>query len=140
MSRRFFILFIALSFVALFPGEAYSATPPQTAQVTLPAFAITLNDRLIDNSARRYPLILYKNITYVPMTWFDCRYLGLETHYNEGAGGGELIINLTGAAGGYYEDLAPDLNRGRAYTAQIAGFAVTVNGKAVQNSQELTPC
>jgi hypothetical protein len=135
----FAVLFV---FFAVFvPRDVYGASvrAPQSVRVSLPSFSVTLNNRRIDNSARRYPLIFYNNITYVPMTWFDCRFLGLETHYKENSGAGELIIESTGVAGGYYEDLAPELNRDRTYTARILDLAVTVNGQAIQNDREPYP-
>jgi len=35
-------------------------------------FKISVNGKVIDNSKETYPLLLYKNITYFPMTWRFC--------------------------------------------------------------------
>ncbi len=43
-------------------------------QVALPNFPVTLNGTAIDNSYRQYPLLVYNNITYFPMTYYDCRF------------------------------------------------------------------
>ena len=43
-------------------------------QATLPSFPVTLNGTVIDNSYRQYPLLVYNNITYFPMTYYDCRF------------------------------------------------------------------
>ena len=41
--------------------------------VTLPSFPVTLNGVTIEQSQNQYPMLVYKDITYVPMTWADTR-------------------------------------------------------------------
>jgi hypothetical protein len=60
-------------------------------RVTLPDFPVELNHHQIDNRNREYPLLVYKDITYFPMTWYDSRLLGLETQWSQQDG---LIITL----------------------------------------------
>ncbi len=55
-------------------------------QATLPSFPVTLNGTVIDNSYRQYPLLVYNNITYFPMTHYDCRFLGVETEWTQANG------------------------------------------------------
>ncbi|MDR3242872.1 MAG: hypothetical protein LBT34_02960 [Clostridiales Family XIII bacterium] len=130
--RLIFCCVLAVSIIfSGFSGVSYGAA----AQTALPAFTVTLNGKVIDNQTRKYPLIVYKDITYVPMTWYDCRFLGLETDWDSKTG---LRISRTGVAGGYYDDLAASKNRGL-YTASVPSFAVTVNGKAVNNGAEQYP-
>jgi hypothetical protein len=57
------------------------ASPAKVA-VTLPAFAVELNEVKIDNTYNQYPLIVYKDITYFPMTFYDSRLMGLETEWS----------------------------------------------------------
>ena len=37
-------------------------------QVTLPSFSVTLNGQTTGNDYSQYPLLVYKDITYFPMT------------------------------------------------------------------------
>ena len=46
---------------------------------TVVAGAGTMNGQAVDKAAARYPLLVYQDITYVPMTWDLCRFLGLAT-------------------------------------------------------------
>lgn len=52
---------------------------------TISSGTITLNQQVIDNERAEYPFLLYKNITYVPMTYHLCRFLGLETNWDSSA-------------------------------------------------------
>jgi len=54
----------------------------QLVQVVLPDFPVTLNGHSVENETRQYPLFLYKDITYFPLTWYDCRLMGLETKWS----------------------------------------------------------
>lgn len=55
-------------------SPAYAANRLTTVTVTLPTFNVVLNDINIDNHYSKYPLIVYKDITYFPMTYSDCRF------------------------------------------------------------------
>ncbi len=112
------------------PASAEAAVP-----VTLPTFDVTLNGTVIENENRQYPLLVYNDITYVPMTYHDCRFLGLETTWNQNDGLGILKSDVAGA---YYEDTTAKKNNKRA-TAQLVSGTVKVNGKQIQNSSEKYP-
>jgi hypothetical protein len=123
-----------LSLCMVLPPAAASAAQ-QGVRVTLPSFKVTLNGQEVDNSHREFPLLVYKDITYVPMTWQDSRMLGLETEWTEQSG---LVIEeakVTASYDGYARTTA----NGKAYTASIASFPVTVNGKAISNWKEDYP-
>ena len=115
------------------PAEAAKSVP-----VTLPAFDVTLNGQIIENDNRQYPLLVYNNITYVPMTYHDCRFLGLETAWNQKDGLGIHKSDLTGA---YYDYETTKKNSKRG-TAQIASGKIKVNGKEISNAifQNHTVC
>ena len=104
-------------------------------QVTFPECAINLNNRLVDNSTRQYPLITYNDITYFPMTYDDCRFLGLNAAYSAEAG---LVITKVGGEGSYgVATIAP---RSRLVdTARVAAFPVVVNSSPIVNSNEEYP-
>ena len=65
--------------LCLLPGEAGAAG--ESVRVTLPGFDVTLNWAAFSNDYSRYPLLVYKDITYFPMTYHDCRLLGLTTSW-----------------------------------------------------------
>ncbi len=103
--------------------------------ITLPSFKITLNDTQIDNSYREYPFIIYKGITYFPLTYFDCRFLGIEANWNQSTG---LEVNKTGVTCGY-RNYTTKIKNKNAYTATIPNFNIKVNGKIIDNTKEEYP-
>jgi hypothetical protein len=115
----------------VFVSPAYAAS----VQINLPGFGVTLNGAQIDNATRQYPLIVYKDITYFPMTYYDCRFLGLESNYTAQTG---LDIKKTGVTGNYDDNRITGRNPQRA-AAQTAAFAIRVNGNPIDNSREEYP-
>src|SRR5437016_4394315 len=55
-------------------------------KVTLPYFEINLNGHKVENQFREYPLLVYRDITHFPMTWYDTRLLGLEANWSPDEG------------------------------------------------------
>lgn len=104
--------------------------------VALPGFPVTLNGTKVNNDYSKYPLIVYKNITYFPMTYSDCRFLGLESDWKGNTAG--LSVNATGVTAAY-QPYQTSVKNGKSYTAKIPGFPIQVNGKAVDNSREEYP-
>ena len=51
--------------------------------ISLPEFEIKMNNVTIENDMRKYPFIVYNDITYVPMTYQDSKFLGLNTDWNK---------------------------------------------------------
>jgi hypothetical protein len=104
-------------------------------KVTLPDFPVVLDGHQVDNANRQYPLIVYKEITYVPMTWFDSRMLGLVTSWSEEQG---LGIEQAPVTSSYAAYAGQQRNRFNLYAA-VADGPIRVNGKSVDNSQESYP-
>ncbi len=123
------------AFAAVLLAGGAPAEAAQQVQVTLPTFDVTMNGTTVDNSSRRYPLLVYKDITYVPMTYHDCRFLGLETTWNQQDGLGIIKNDMSGA---YYEDTITKKNAKRD-KAQIATGLIAVNGKQINNASEQYP-
>ena len=97
MNGKLVAAFIVLVLIAgIIPAGAYAA--PGEVRVSLPWFDVTLNGVRVDNGFRQYPLIMYRDITYFPMTYFDCRFLGIETRWDLSSG---LDIERTGITGAY---------------------------------------
>jgi len=104
--------------------------------ITLPSFKVTMNGEVVNNDYSRYPLIVYKDITYFPMTYSDCRFLGIESTWTGNSTG--LFIESTGVTTAYNPYISNQRN-GRTYQATIPDFPISVNGKAIDNSKEEYP-
>lgn len=103
---------------------------------SLPIFDVTLNGVKVENDYRTFPMLLYKDITYVPMTYQDCRYLGLSTEWDNNTK--TLSIeksHITCAYKDYKQERKnPDKNE-----IAVCDFNIIVNGKQIDNSKEEYP-
>lgn len=60
------------------PAEDAAGPAPGKLYAKLPDYPVYVNDTWVDNSKEEYPLLVYNNITYFPMTWgFAVEQLGL---------------------------------------------------------------
>ena len=120
-------------------GQAAQA---QDVKVTLPTFKVTLNGINIEQSNNQYPFILYKDITYVPMTYYDARLLGLSTAWDNTTGLKveplSFIPDAETAQSQYKPYTSSSTNQG-SYTASIAQFKINVSGETIDNSKEEYP-
>lgn len=104
-------------------------------RVTLPDFAVNMNGYTVENQYREYPLLVYHDITYFPMTWYDSRLLGLEAIWSPNEG---LNIKQSPVTSSYVPNTSEKRNS-TAYTAEVPSSAVTINGKSIDNSAEEYP-
>lgn len=107
MLKRKFVLdhtkiLALLSSFMLILSLAPTAQAANRMTATLPAFPVTVNGQVIDNSSAQYPLFLYKDITYVPMTYNLCRFLGLVTAW-DGANS-TFSLRVSSVQGDYVPD------------------------------------
>lgn len=135
MKKKSKIIFL-LCFMILFTVSTKPDVYAAEVSVTLPAFDVVLNGIKINNEYRQYPLIVYNDITYFPMTYFDSKFLGVETKWDD-AKGLEVIKALeTSVTFEPYTIAKKNLSK---YTASIPEFAIKVNGMAINNSNEEYP-
>lgn len=134
-SRVFTFTILFVLFLGSFSPLAFAAPTATTVKVGIPAFQITLNGQVIDNGYRQYPLIVYKDITYFPMTYNDSRFLGLGTQFDSKTG---LAVTQFHESWPYDKNISTNKNSG-AYTAIVANFPIKVNGKTIDNSKETYP-
>lgn len=110
--------------------------------VTLPTFPVTLNGVTMEQSQSQYPMLVYKDITYVPMTWADTRLLGLDSSWTQATG---LVIDKADTvqdqktAQSAYKPYKAATANGKSYKATTASGKITVNGKSINNSKEEYP-
>ena len=69
------------------------------------------------------------------MTYYDCRFLGVETEWTQASG---LKIEKSNLTGAYHQQNVQQKNSGKA-TAQLATGKIAVNGKTITNSKEQYP-
>ncbi|MDW7668867.1 MAG: hypothetical protein SCJ93_08590 [Bacillota bacterium] len=135
MKKRFVYNFIVgiAAVLILSSVNAFAATKNVT--VSLPSFKVTLNGSEINNDFSKYPLIVYKDITYFPMTYSGTRYLGLETKWDQKEG---LEINKTNIS--YpFEEYKIDQKNSTKYYASIPEFTIKINGEIVDESNTEYP-
>ena len=133
--RLLSLLLAALLLVCAFPLTATAAG--RTVPITIANFQVTLNGQVIDNARVKYPLIVYNQITYFPMTYYDCRFLGLTTDWNQSTQ--TLKIDKTGVNEPYHAENRFGWILGGEDTAEVVDFNVVVNEKSVINTQEQYP-
>lgn len=127
------VLLLGMGLLA--PAE-HSRAAEANVRVTLPDFEVSLNGHAVDNGNREYPLLVYRDITYVPMTWYDTRLLGLETAWSPDAG---LQIKAGQTAVSSYRPYPSGRRNTSAYTAEVLASTVSINGKTIDNTQEEYP-
>jgi hypothetical protein len=134
MKKKIVVVFIvSILLVCMIPDGVFAAS--SGVKVSLPGFNVSLNGVRVENRYRQYPLIVYKDITYFPMTYYDCRFLGIETKWDSLKG---LEIDKTGITGAYRDYNGKARNKDT-YTATIPAFNVKVNGKTISNTEEEYP-
>lgn len=126
------VAMVASSFVCAFGASKQVAA-------TIPSFTVTLNELKFDNNDHeKYPLLVYRNITYFPMTYYQSNLLNLNTSWT--AAGGLVIKkgNSETPKEFAYETSASKKNS-KIQTAAIIDSKVTVNGKVIDNRNEPYP-
>ncbi|MHC1721677.1 MAG: hypothetical protein AB9836_00585 [Aminipila sp.] len=135
MKRKIFSTILILAMLMGMTTAVYGGQSGNV-NITLPNFKVTMNGEVVNNDYSKYPLIVYNNITYFPMTYSDCRYLGIESIWKGNKEG--LLVDATGVTAAYNPYKSSSKN-GRSYTAKIPSFPIKVNGKAIDNSKEQYP-
>ncbi len=131
------ITLFLLSFIVLFNSSYFSqCMADDSVIVTLSAFDVSLNGQHTTSTYRKYPLIVYKNITYFPITYYDSKLLGLSTKWNKADG---LSVDKNED---YFYEYVNELNaykNANKQTAKIITSKIRVNGKEIDNTKEPYP-
>lgn len=137
MFKRYLIVFlVVLSMITGGTIPAFASTPTNV-KVTMPAFQVFVNNSAIDNAHSLYPLLLYKDITYFPMTWNYTRALGLSTTWDSTTK--TLGIEKSKNQEMVKQDLTDNPNKDNMYEAVVSNFPLNVNGKTIDNAKEEYP-
>ncbi|MCR8630341.1 hypothetical protein [Paenibacillus radicis (ex Xue et al. 2023)] len=135
---------VCLLFTCL-PMIAAEAAASSQKNVTLPSFSIQINGQLVDNTHMRYPFFVYKDITYMPLTWELTQSLGLNLVANEGGltilkGGGQRSGGWIGWKKERFPlDLSGSNNSKRSYIATMPSFGLAINDSYIDNGNEPYP-
>lgn len=129
MTKKLLVLLISV--FACLAINAYAAD-----YANIPACAVTLSGQNVDNSYRQYPLLQYRDIVYFPMTYHDCRFLGVSTDWN----GATNTLTITKEnISGVYRDYNWEWKNTKSNKIDICKFNIIVNGKVIDNSKEEYP-
>lgn len=121
----------------LLPALPAGAAKSGEVDVQIPAFPVEINGVTIDSTKSEYPLLTYNGITYFPMTWNFSTALGLHIEWNNNTG---LAITQDYAYHGKpSQDTGGSNEPGETYSARKPGYAVTVNGRRINNGSEEYP-
>ncbi|WP_409344955.1 DUF5050 domain-containing protein [Paenibacillus sp. MBLB4367] len=121
--------------MSLLAPAGYSRAADMSVRVTLPDFAVNLNGHTVENQYREYPLLVYHDITYFPMTWYDTRLLGLEANWSPDDGLNIMQSRVTSS----YVPYKSERRNAASLAAEVPASAVTINGKTIDNSKEEYP-
>lgn len=130
------ILFIVILLILqVMPAVSYGAERTVTAK--LPTFRVQINGTIVDSTIAEFPLLVYKDITYMPMTYDFCNLIGLESSWTKEEG---LKVSIRN------NDTIPTITEPQNYkknsskvTASVVETPVTINGKLIDNSKEKYP-
>ena len=120
---------------ALTMGLMPAADAAADIRVKLPSFTVTLCGQTIDPTKEEYPFLVYRDITYLPLTYFGCRLLGLYAKWSPETG---LTVSDAGAKGAYQSTPRVSRNSGALYAQKAAG-QITINNKWIENNKEDYP-
>ena len=110
---------------------------PADVNVMFPTFKITINGVQQENAYREYPFILYRDITYFPMTFDDCLSLGVINMWNNEERCNRIYAGGLGSV--YYPPKTSYSTAFNIAKAQYAPNAVYVNDVKVNNGAETYP-
>lgn len=143
MIRKLFVkLFIISLFVFILSTNVYAKE--SSVNITLPTFPVTINGLEIDNNYNEYPLIIYKDITYFPMTYHGSRFLHLKANwYTNGISQGVIFVGYNNEVEDTLEVIKTNKKNKLNYVATIAEYNIAINtlqeNKFLDNSIEPYP-
>jgi len=138
MRKKWLLVFLISTFCYLHLPAATAQAAKQV-PVTLPDFSVTLDGVSYCSDYSKYPLLVYNNITYFPMTYYDSRLMALNVNWMwEGGLVIDLLTEQDFGNPAYYRELTTQKNAQR-QSALISTKKITVNGTPINNQAETYP-
>lgn len=134
MKLRNILIGIAVAVTAMV--LPFGASAAKNVNVIIPEYPVVINGTRVNNVHREYPFIWYNGITYFPMTYHDCSYLGLYNEYSTKNGN---VITLSENDGEYYDYYSSTGYTSKNLKATVAEGKIKVNGTTVRNKYEEYP-
>lgn len=134
MKKRMLSAFLALvCCAAMVLGTVATAEAAMRASVV--TGRVTLNGQVIENQTARYPLLLYSNITYFPMTYHLSRFMGVSADWNDES----KALDIT--AGGARTAYAAEAGKAPSGSVSVTlpDYTIRVNGAQINNEDETYP-
>ena len=131
--KKWMVLGILLVF--LWGSGTSAALAMSNVTVVLPVFPVVLNGQVIDSHKASYPLLVYKDVTYVPMTEAYETFLGLDCFLQKQT---QTVKKTKATRETLPEETAKKANQ-KTYKASILDKKVAVQGSSVQNRKETYP-
>ena len=122
--KKFIITLFALVLLSI-PAYAFEAAVPQ--------FDVYANGMKLEHKNTEYPLLVYKDITYFPMTYDYVRMLGMTSSWVDGK------FYLSFCPGSYDWPTPEWAPEAKTIEGEIAAYPIYVNGKLIDNSKEEYP-
>lgn len=114
-----------------------SVTFAKNVNVNLPKFPVKINGVKMDYEKSKYPLIVYRDITYFPLTYKNSRFMGLTTDWDKY----KRIFSVSRDPNslGEYSNYDQGFKNKNSYKASVPTFIVNVNENRIINSKEKYP-
>jgi len=125
-------LLCLISFAIIF----FTANAYASEIASIPSCTVTLSGQNVDNTYRQYPLLQYRDIVYFPLTYYDCRFLGVSTKWD--ADTNTLEITRENRSGAYREYKQETKNKIH-NEVSVCNFNIIINGKKIDNKNEEYP-
>ncbi|MDF2923297.1 MAG: hypothetical protein K0R57_2211 [Paenibacillaceae bacterium] len=106
-------------------------------QVKVAEFPVTVNGTVLDVRHSEYPLLVYKDITYFPMSWNNATALGLTAQWDPMLG---ISVENRNDCIPLQQDLTPTIHSNDdTQMAELVPFPVKVNDQVIDNAAEPYP-
>ncbi|MCH5188837.1 MAG: hypothetical protein J1F63_10575 [Oscillospiraceae bacterium] len=112
------------------------SVPAFALEATIPDFDVYIDSDKLEFKNADYPLLLYKDVTYFPMTYDYIHWLGLTSSWVEG----EFSIAYYNCAQ-TYQPIGSQVwqMNPKSVTGELAAYNIYVNGKKIDNKAEEYP-
>jgi len=110
-------------------------TAEATMRASVVSGKVTLNGQIVDNKTAKYPLLIYSNITYFPMTYHLSRFMGVNANWNGRSN--KLDITTGGARTAYVAETGK--KQSGSVSVTLPDYKISVNGAQINNEEEKYP-